>query len=139
MFKRINVYPPIVAANVVNSKFSLGNLKEKIYFKSITAKHGKTSTVIYIFEKTAYISDSNDLSIIKSKELQNLKYLIIDCLKIKKHPSHFNLKESLYVHQCLKPKKTILTNLHYDLDYDSLLKKLPPNVVPAYDGFTLNL
>ena len=139
LFKRINVYPPIVAANVVNSKFSLGNLKEKIYFKSITAKHGKTSTVIYIFEKTAYISDSNDLSIIKSKELQNLKYLIIDCLKIKKHPSHFNLKESLYVHQCLKPKKTILTNLHYDLDYDSLLKKLPPNVVPAYDGFTLNL
>tara|TARA_B100001123_G_scaffold442155_1_gene585084 strand:- start:213 stop:983 length:771 start_codon:yes stop_codon:yes gene_type:complete len=139
LFKRINVYPPIVTANVVNSKFSLGNLKEKIYFKSITAKHGKTSTVIYIFEKTAYISDSNDLSIIKSKELQNLKYLIIDCLKIKKHPSHFNLKESLYVHQCLKPKKTILTNLHYDLDYDSLLKKLPPNVVPAYDGFTLNL
>ena len=139
LFKRINVYPPIVAANVVNSKFSLGNLKEKIYFKSIKAKHGKTSTVIYIFEKTAYISDSNDLSIIKSKELQNLKYLIIDCLKIKKHPSHFNLKESLYVHQCLKPKKTILTNLHYDLDYDSLLKKLPPNVVPAYDGFTLNL
>ena len=139
LFKRINVYPPIVAANVVNSKFSLGNLKEKIYFKSITAKHGKTSTVIYIFEKTAYISDSNDLSIIKSKELQNLKYLIIDCLIIKQHPSHFNLKETLYVHQCLKPKKTILTNLHYDLDYDSLLKKLPPNVVPAYDGFTLNL
>ena len=139
LFKRINVYPPIVKANVVNSKFSLGNLKEKIYFKSIKAKHGKTSTVIYIFEKTAYISDSNDLSIIKSKELQNLKYLIIDCLKIKKHPSHFNLKESLYVHRCLKPKKTILTNLHYDLDYDSLLKKLPPNVVPAYDGFTLNL
>jgi len=139
LFKKINVYPPIVKANVVNSKFSLGNLKEKIYFKTIKAKHGKTSTVIYIFEKTAYISDSNDLSIIKSKELQNLKYLIIDCLKIKKHPSHFNLKESLYVHQCLKPKKTILTNLHYDLDYDSLLKKLPPNVVPAYDGFTLNL
>lgn len=139
LFKRINVYPPIVKANVVNSKFSLGNLKEKIYFKSIKAKHGKTSTVIYIFEKTAYISDSNDLSIIKSKELQNLKYLIIDCLKIKKHPSHFNLQESLYVHRCLKPKKTILTNLHYDLDYDSLLKKLPPNVVPAYDGFTLNL
>jgi len=139
LFKRINVYPPIVTANLVNSEFSLGNLKEKIYFKSIKAKHGKTSTVIYIFEKTAYISDSNDLSIIKSKELQNLKYLIIDCLKIKKHPSHFNLKESLYVHQCLKPKKTILTNLHYDLDYDSLLRKLPPNVVPAYDGFTLNL
>ena len=79
------------------------------------------------------------MSIVKFKELQNLKYLIIDCLKFKKHPSHFNLKESLFVHHSLKPKKTILTNLHYDLDYNSLLKKLPPNVIPAYDGLSLNL
>ena len=73
------------------------------------------------------------------KELKNLKYLIIDCLKFEKHPSHFNLKESLYVHQKLKPKKTILTNLHHDLDYNYLLKKLPRDVVPAYDGLKISL
>ena len=73
------------------------------------------------------------------KELKNLKYLIIDCLKLRKHFSHFNLNESLYVHQKLKPKKTILTNLHYDLDYNYLLKKLPRNVVPAYDGLKISL
>jgi phosphoribosyl 1,2-cyclic phosphate phosphodiesterase len=93
----------------------------------------------YIFEKTAYISDSNDLSIIKMKELKNLKYLIIDCFKLERHPSHFNLKESLYIHQKLKPKKTILTNLHHDLDYNYLLKKLPRDVVPAYDGLKISL
>ena len=139
LFKKITVYPPIVKPNIINSRFSLGRLNEKIYFKTIKAKHGKTSSVIYIFEKTAYISDSNDLSIVKAEELQNLKYLIIDCLKFKKHPSHFNLEESLFVHHCLKPKKTILTNLHYDLDYNSLFSKLPSNVVPAYDGLTINL
>ena len=68
-----------------------------------------------------------------------LPNLIIDCLKIKKNYAHFNLKESLHVHKCLNPKKTILTNLHYDLDYDYLLKKLPYNVIPAYDGLKLNL
>jgi phosphoribosyl 1,2-cyclic phosphate phosphodiesterase len=73
------------------------------------------------------------------KELKNLKYLIIDCLKLQRHPSHFNLKESLYVHQKLKPKKTILTNLHHDLDYNYLLKKLPRDVVPAYDGLKISL
>ena len=139
LFKKINVYPPIVKANKIHSKFVLGKNNEIIHFKTINAKHGKTNIVIYIFEKTAYISDSNDLSIVKSKELQNLKYLIIDCLKFKKHPSHFNLKEALYIHNCLKPKKTILTNLHHDLDYNSLLKKLPYNVVPAYDGLKINL
>jgi len=139
LFKKISVYPPIVKANIINSNFSLGKSNEKIHFKAINAKHGKTKSVIYIFEKTAYISDSNDLSIVNIKELQNLKYLVIDCLKFKKHPSHFNLKESLYIHSCLKPKKTILTNLHHDLDYNNLLRKLPSNVAPAYDGLNLNL
>ena len=72
-------------------------------------------------------------------ELKNLKYLIIDCLKFKKHTSHFNLEESLYVHQNLKPKKTILTNLHHDLDYYHLLKILPKDVIPAYDGLKITL
>ena len=53
--------------------------------------------------------------------------------------SNRSLEESLYIHSKLKPTKTILTNLHYDLDYESLLKKLPKDVIPAYDGLKLNL
>ena len=109
------------------------------FFKTIKVRHGKGNSLAYIFEKTAYISDTDDLSIIKMNEFKNLEYLIVDCLKFKKHPSHFNLKESLFVHKKLNPKKTILTNLHYDLDYNYLLKKLPENVIPAYDGLKLTL
>ena len=57
----------------------------------------------------------------------------------KLHPSHFNFNEALYIHKQLKPKKTILTNLHSDLDYEFLLRKAPKNVLPAYDGLSLNL
>ena len=38
-----------------------------------------------------------------------------------------------------KPKKTILTNLHTDLDYNELKKKLPKKVTPAYDGLSVSL
>ena len=138
-FKKGGDYPPIVKANIIKKSFSLGQSNEKVYFSALKVKHGSINSLAYIFEKTAYISDCNDLSISKMDELKNLKYLIIDCLKIKKNYAHFNLKESLHVHKYLKPKKTILTNLHYDLDYDYLLKKLPYNVIPAYDGLKLNL
>ena len=37
----------------------------------------------------------------------------------------------------IKPKYTILTNLHSTLDYDKLKKKLPKFVYPAYDGMKL--
>ena len=139
LFKKINSYIPIVKSNIAKSKFSLGKLNEKISFNTFSVKHGKTSSLVYIFEKTAYISDCNDLSIIKNKQLRNLNYLIIDCLRLKKHPTHFNLEQSLYVHKSLKPKKTILTNLHYDLDYNRLLKVLPKDVIVAYDGLKINL
>ena len=139
LFKKSNEYPPIIKSNIVRSRFSLGKNKDRIYFKSIKARHGSIDSVVYIFEKTAYISDSNDLSIIKRKELKNLNYLIIDCLRLTKHPSHFSLYDALFVHKKLKPKKTILTNLHSDLDYNYLVKKLPKNVIPAFDGLKINL
>ena len=117
----------------------MGKDKSKINFSAISLKHGKIKSLAYIFDKTAYVSDCNDLSIINFEEFKKLNYLILDCLKIDKHSSHFNLDEALYIVQYLKPKKTILTNLHYDLDYDFLRRKLPKNVIPAYDGLKINL
>ena len=139
LFEKISTYRPIVKSNIIKSRFSLGKFDEKIFFNTIKVKHGDIYSVAYIFEKVAYISDCNDLSIAQIDRLKNLKYLIIDCLKLKKHDSHFNLKESLHMHYHLKPKKTILTNLHHDLDYNFLLKKLPTDVIPAYDGLKINL
>ena len=45
------------------------------------------------------------------------------------------------INRCLKivkPKKTILTNLHVDMDYFDLKKKLPKNIVPAFDSLCFN-
>tara|TARA_Y100000590_G_C15732339_1_gene1017465 strand:- start:2106 stop:2876 length:771 start_codon:yes stop_codon:yes gene_type:complete len=138
-FKHTNYYPPIVKANIIKRNFSLGKNNEKIKFEAFSVKHGMIKSLAYVFEKTAYISDCNDLALIKNDKLKNLKYLIIDCLKIQRNYAHFNLEESLYIIKHLKPKKTILTNLHHDLDYGFLLKRLPNNVHPAYDGLKLNL
>ena len=139
-FKQISkMYPPIVKANIVKRNFSLGRVKEKVNIKTISIKHGNIKCVGYIFKKTAYLSDCNDFSIVDKKEFKNLNYLIIDCLKIKKNLAHFNLEECISIHHQLKPKKTILTNLHYDLDYDFLLRRLPKNILPAYDGLKIVL
>ena len=64
---------------------------------------------------------------------------VIDCLKYKYSPSHFNLEKSLEMIKKFSPKKAILTNLHTDIDYEEIKKKLPKNSTPAYDGLTLEL
>ena len=68
-----------------------------------------------------------------------MKYLVIDCLRLKKHPSHLNLDGSLQFINKFKPKRAFLTNLHSELDYNDLKKKLPKNVLPAYDGLEIKL
>jgi len=35
----------------------------------------------------------------------------------------------------LKPKRAVLTNLHFDLDYEDLKGRLPQGVEPAFDGW----
>ena len=87
-------------------------------------------------------TQSSDVSNIEKKHFRyfkNLKYLVIDCLWYRYHPSHLNLEKVLELTKIFKPKKTILTNLHSDLDYKELLNRLPKKIVPAYDGMTLNL
>lgn len=132
-------YIPILNAKFIKKKFILFNKNNKIEFTSFPVEHGQINSTAYIFKKTAYISDCNGIDFKHLKKLKKLKYLIIDSLKMDKHPSHFNLQQAVYISQLLKPKKTILTNLHTDLDYNFLKRNLPKNITPAFDGMKLKI
>ena len=138
-FKSNISYPAILKANNLKNHFILGAENEAITFDSFKVKHGRINSIGYKFNNCAYISDCNGISKSNLRKLKNLKYFIIDCLRIEPHPSHFSLKEVLSIIKEIKPSKTILTNLHSDLDYNFLLKKLPINVKPAFDGLKLQL
>ena len=101
-------------------------------------QHGKVDSMCYIFDKKlAYISDVSKIYKKDYRFFKNLKYLIIDCLWYKNHPSHLNLEQSLELIKIFSPKKAILTNLHSEFDYKILKSKLPKNIVPAHDGLKL--
>ncbi len=133
-FKSRHGYKPIMKAYAVQKKFHIKKKKSLINIEPFEVSHGKIKATGYLFEKIAYISDCNKISSDVSKKLMNLDFLIIDCLRKNKHPSHFNLDDALKFVKLIKPKKTILTNLHIDLDYFKLKKNLPRNILPAYDG-----
>jgi phosphoribosyl 1,2-cyclic phosphate phosphodiesterase len=46
------------------------------------------------------------------------------------------LDEVIKIKEYLKPKKTILTNMNNEMDYNHLLKILPKTIVPGYDGMS---
>ena len=137
-FKHKHGYIPILKPNVINNKFKIKKLNRTININSFDLIHCEINSTAYIFKNIAYLSDCNAIPTKSIKYLKNLEILIIDCLRRSKHPSHFNYDEAIDISQQLRPKKTILTNLHVDLDYYELKKKLPRNIIPAYDGLTFN-
>ena len=140
--KKSKFYNPILKMNIIKKKFFINKNKNKIFFEPIIVDHGDTKAYGYVFKKIAYISDCNFISKKELRKLYNLNILIIDCLKFKKHKTHLNYNEAIKYIKILNPKKTILTNLHSDIDYIKLknkLSKLTNNIVPAYDGMNIKI
>jgi phosphoribosyl 1,2-cyclic phosphate phosphodiesterase len=130
-------YPPILELKKLKKSLTFNKM---IKIKTIPVKHGSIECMAFIVNnKLAYASDVNQIYKRNIYQFFNLEYLVIDCLRFKKHPSHFNLEQIIQLTKRITPKKTILTNLHSDLDHKHLLKILPKHIEPAYDGLTLSI
>ena len=137
-FSQRHGYKPIMKANIIKKKFLIKKDDTQLFVEPFDVAHGMIKSTGYRFDDIAYISDCNKIGNSVSKKLLNLKYLIIDCLRKEKHPSHFNFDDAINFIELVKPQKAILTNLHVDMDYFDLKKKLPKHIIPAFDGLNVN-
>ena len=136
-FEKNPDYPQILKLNKIKKEMRFNN---SINIKSIPVKHGRIDSLAFIInKKLAYAPDINQIYKKDLYNFMNLKYFVIDCLRYKKHPSHFNLDDVLEINQILKPKKMILTNLHSDFDYLKLSKIVPRNCQVAFDGLEIRI
>ena len=103
--------------------------KNILKIESFPVQHGKIKSTLYkINNKCAYAPDVNKIDDKDLKYLKNLKYLIVDCLRYNFHPTHFNLEDVFDLIHKIKPKKTILTNLSNEIDYNEIKKLLMRNL-----------
>ena len=128
-------YPPILDMNDLPKNLQIHGPGGTIDFTTFDVEHGN---ILVSAIKVNNILYTPDISALKNDdEIKNLDYWILDSLRYKPHPSHINLEEALELINRYKPKKSILTNLHVDLDYTTLLNETPDNVVPAHDGLQI--
>tara|TARA_B110000037_G_scaffold123312_1_gene140687 strand:- start:1619 stop:2260 length:642 start_codon:yes stop_codon:yes gene_type:complete len=130
-------YPPILDMNDLTETLEIQGAGGPIKFTSFDVDHGN---ILVSAIKVNNVLYTPDISTVRNDtELRDLDYWILDSLRYKPHPSHVNLEQALGLIDRYKPKKAILTNLHVDLDYLTLLNETPDNVVPAHDGLQIKL
>ena len=102
-----------------------------------TLEHGEIQALGFRFGRLAYTPDLNAIGPESLRYLEDLDTWIIDGLRYKEHPSHLSVDEALAWIGKMRPRRAIITNLHTDLDYEELSRRLPDNVEPAYDGMRI--
>jgi phosphoribosyl 1,2-cyclic phosphate phosphodiesterase len=100
---------------------------------------GNVRSLGYRFGGVAYSSDVVDLPEESFGALRDLDLWIVDALRYTPHPTHAHVDKALAWIERVKPRRAILTNMHIDLDFEEISRRLPPGVEPAYDGMTIRL
>jgi phosphoribosyl 1,2-cyclic phosphate phosphodiesterase len=135
-------YPPILNGHEIAEpfrQFSIDGRGGAIPVRAFWQHHGDIRSLGYRIGQLAYSADVNELGDEAFDVLEGVDCWIVDALRYKDHPSHANVDTALAWIARVKPKRAILTNLHTDLDYETLRKQLPENVEPAYDGMTIRV
>ena len=132
-------YPPILEERglTANEPITLAGAGGEIEALPFRMVHGDIDALGFRFGDVAYASDVSCMPEESVHLLNGLDLLIVDALRYTAHPTHFSLSEALAFIEQVRPRRAVLTNLHTDLDYRTLARALPAEVVPAYDGIRL--
>lgn len=96
--------------------------------------HGTQSILGFRFNRVAYLTDCSRIPDSSLSLLEGLDVLVLDALREKPHPTHFNLEQACETAHRLGVKQTLLVHMCHDLDHEVTNRRLPSNVQLAYDG-----
>lgn len=134
-------YPPIATPHRIEAgtPFAIDGPGGPVEILPYPQVHGDIRSLGLRIGGYAYSSDVSGMPEESLPLLAGLDVFVVDALRYTPHPSHLSLDEALDLSARIAPRRTILTHMHIDLDYRTLLGRLPAGVEPAYDGLVVEL
>ena len=130
-------YPPILDLKSIQGPFDVDGPGGPISFQPIRVNHGTIDALGFRIGKLVYLPDVAEIYDDTWPLLEGLDCLVIDALRRSPHPTHAHLEKTLGWIDQLRPKRAILTNMHIDLDYDTVEAETDDYITPAYDGMVI--
>lgn len=131
-------YPPILDGRIIPEPFGPfsvhGQGGASVEVVPFAQEHGRIRSLGFRIGDLAYSADVSALDEAAFQALAGVDTWIVDALRDAPHPTHSHVEQSLEWIARVKPRRAILTNMHIDLDYEVLARRLPPGVIAAHDG-----
>lgn len=130
-------YPAICELNTISGDVTITGAAGPITFSPIEVTHGSIDALGFRVGDVAYMPDVSEIPPDAWDKLQGLDLWIIDALRRAPHPTHSHLDNTLLWIAASKTKRAILTNMHNDLDYETVAAETPAHIDPAFDGMEI--
>lgn len=130
-------YPAILELHAIRGPVTIDGAGGPITLDPIKVNHGQIDALGFRIGTLAYIPDVHEIFDQSWPKLMGLDTLIIDALRYEPHPSHAHLARTLDWIARAQPSTAVLTNMHIDLDYQTLHSETEDHITPAHDGMVI--
>jgi phosphoribosyl 1,2-cyclic phosphate phosphodiesterase len=128
--------PQVIMHAISTEPFTIGEIE----VIPIRLMHYRLPVLGFRIGEFAYLTDGNYISEGEKEKLIGVKYLVVNALRRESHISHFTLAEAISLIGDLGPRMGFLTHISHQMGLSrDLIKELPPNIQPAYDGLVLEV
>lgn len=130
-------YPPILDLHTLHGPVTITGAGGEVTLTPFAADHGSMVALGFRIGNLAYLPDAVAIPDESWPHLTGLDCWIVDALRRKPHPTHAHLEMTLEWIARAAPARAVLTNMHVDLDHDTLCAELPSHIRPAFDGMQI--
>lgn len=100
----------------------------------IRAYHHKLPVFGFRIENCTYITDANYIPEEEIEKIAGSRCLVINALRKRRHPTHYNLDEALKLIEDISPDRAYITHISHQMGlHTEIEKELPANIFLAYD------
>jgi phosphoribosyl 1,2-cyclic phosphate phosphodiesterase len=100
----------------------------------IPYQHGKQTVLGFRIGDLAYCPDCSFIPDDSRALLTGLEVFVLDGLRRRPHPTHFNLEQAVEEAGRIGARRTYLTHIAHELLHAATNAELPPGIELAYDG-----
>jgi len=130
-------YPPILNLHTIDGPFEIDGKGGAISLTPFKVNHGSIDALGFRVGDLAYLPDVAKMNDDAWQAVAGLECWILDALRRAPHPTHAHLDMALEWIERAQPKRAVLTNMHIDLDYQTIADETPEHITPAYDGMVI--
>ncbi len=108
-----------------------------IPIQPIEIHHGRLPITAYRIGNFVYATDCSFIPESSFRHLQEVDVLVLDCLRFKPHPTHFNFDEAVAMARRIDARRTFFVHMSHDIEHEAVSRQLPDRMHLAYDGMRL--